>query len=47
MLYLSNQDGKGGIINMLQELKGTMFKKLKENMTMTQQIENIDKNRNF
>ena len=47
MLYLSNQDVKGGIINMLQELKGTMFKKLKENMTMTQQIENINKNRKF
>jgi len=47
MLYLADQDVKAAIINKFKELKETIFKELKENMTLTQQIENSNKNRNF
>lgn len=41
---LPNKDFKAGIINMFRELKETMFKEPKENMTiMTHQIKTIDK----
>ena len=47
MLYLADQDVKVAIINKFKELKETIFKELKENMTQIQQIENSNKNRNL
>ena len=47
MLYLADQDVKAAIINKFKELKEIIFKELKEDMTLTQQIENSNKNRNF
>ena len=47
MFDLLHKDYKVLTIRMFKELKEIIFKELKEDMTLTQQIENSNKNRNF
>lgn len=42
MVELEDKNFKATIINMMTELKQTMFKELKEGMTMSHQILNIN-----
>lgn len=48
MLDIPDKDFKTAVISMFKELKETMFKELKERMmTMTHQVENINRDRNY